>query len=338
MMIRTKLNTWTISVLTITLISSCVPYRSLDDQKAKTATAESAKARMQVDYDRMKSSFDSLRTKEVEMSKTIDFLRRDTAMSNASLRTYMTMDAENKKRMDQLSRTTDRILDANVNENERLIAQVKLQKDDLQKQRDELERKQAAFETSKNEFYKAQNELNLQEQKIKELQTALDKKDAVVKDLKQKVADALVGFQASGLTVAEKDGKVYVLLPEALLFKSGSKTVDTKGKDALNQLASVLRTNSDINIAVEGHTDNVPYKPKTANSMVEDNWDLSVLRATSIVKALTAAGISPLRISAQGRGEYMPVNPGSSADARAANRRTEIILSPKLDVLLKALD
>ncbi|HNK08110.1 MAG TPA: OmpA family protein [Saprospiraceae bacterium] len=325
-------------VLFVSFLSSCVPYRSLDDQKAKTVSAENARARIQVEYDKVKSRYDSLQIVQIQSSKTIDFLRRDTAMANSSLRNYMNMDAENKKRMEQLSRTTDRILDANVSENERLIAQVKTQKEDLLRQKEELERKQAAFEVSKSEFYKAQNELNAQDQKIRELQAALEKKDVAVKELRQKVADALVGFQASGLTVAEKDGKVYVLLPEALLFKSGSKNIDGKGKEALNQLASILRTNPDINIVVEGHTDNVPYKPKSSNSMVEDNWDLSVLRATSVVKVLTAVGISPLRISAQGRGEFMPVNPGNSSDAKTANRRTEIILSPKLDELLKTLN
>ena len=148
----------------------------------------------------------------------------------------------------------------------------------------------------------------------------------------------MTGFQSSGLTVAENDGKVYVILPEALLFKSGSKSIDNKGKDALNSLANVLRMNPDINIAVEGHTDNVPYRPKSSSAMVEDNWDLSVLRATSVVKILTSAGVSPIRISAQGRGEFIPINTGSSASDRAINRRTEIILTPKLDQILKALD
>ncbi|MCO6461032.1 MAG: OmpA family protein [Saprospiraceae bacterium] len=323
------------------LVSSwtgCVPYRSLEDEKIRTVNAEKDRAKMLVEFNKMKVRVDSMENQQIVMRKAIEFLKRDTSMTNSTLRNYIALDAENKKRMEQLSKTTDRILDANLGENERLIAQVKMQKEDLQRQKEELERKQAAFEVTKNEFYQAQNQLSTKEEKIRDLQAALEKKDAAVKTLKANVTEALTGYQTTGLTVAEKDGKVYVVLPEALLFKSGSKTIDAKGKEALTSLATVLRMNPDINIAVEGHTDNVPYKPKHSSPMVEDNWDLSVLRATSVVKILTAAGISPLRITAQGRGEYMPVNPGNSAADRATNRRTEIILTPKLEQLLKTLD
>lgn len=337
-MLRTRILIPLIAVTLTGTLPSCTSYRALEDERIKTARAEKARSEMQVEYEAMKMRMDSTEEERRRMVKTMEQLKKDTATVNANLRSYIALDAENKKRMDQLSQTTDRILNANLGENDRLLAQVKAQKDDLQRQKEELERKQAAFEATQKEFYQAQNELSTKENKIRDLQAALERKETAVKELQKKVADALVGFKASGLTVVEKDGKVYVLLPEALLFKSGSKTIDTKGKDAINQLAAVLRTNPDINIAVEGHTDNVPYKPKTANSLVEDNWDLSVLRATSVVKALTAAGVAPLRISAQGRGEFMPVNPGSSADAKAANRRTEIILTPKLDELLKAID
>lgn len=320
------------------ILFSCVPYRSLEDQRIKTTNAEKDRARMLSEYNAIKLKVDSIENNQIILNKTIEYLKRDTAMSKSSLRTYIAMDNENKKRMEQLSRTTDRILDANLGENDRLNAQVKVQKDDLQRQKEELEKKEAAFEVAKSDFYKAQNQLSDKESKIKDLQSALEKKDAAVKDIRAKVADALTGFQSSGLTVAENDGKVYVILPEALLFKSGSKSIDNKGKDALNSLANVLRMNPDINIAVEGHTDNVPYRPKSSSAMVEDNWDLSVLRATSVVKILTSAGVSPIRISAQGRGEFIPINTGSSANDRAINRRTEIILTPKLDQILKALD
>ena len=319
-------------------LSSCTSYRALEDERKKTAMADKARTEMQIQYDAMKLKIDSTEETRQRMVKLVEQLKKDTAIVKESLRSYITLDAENKKRMDQLSKTTDRILDANLGENDRLLGQVKGQKEDLQRQKDELERKQAAFEATQQEFNKAQGALSEKESKIRDLQTALDKKDAAVKELQKKVSEALVGFKASGLTVVEKDGKVYVLLPEALLFKSGSKTIDTKGKDAINQLANVLRVNPDINIAVEGHTDNVPYKPKSSGALVEDNWDLSVLRATSVVKALTAAGVAPLRISAQGRGEYLPINPGSSTEAKSANRRTEIILTPKLDALLKAIE
>jgi len=318
--------------------TSCTSYRALEDERAKTARADKARTEMQVQYDIMKQRMDSTEETRTRLTKLVDQLKKDTSYVNASLRSYVQLDAENKKRMDQLSKTTDRILDVNLSENDRLLNQIKAQKEDLRIQKEELDKKQAAFEATQAEFNKAQGDLGEKESRIRDLQMALDKKDAAVKELQRKVSDALVGFKASGLTVVERDGKVYVLLPEALLFKSGSKNIESNGKDAINQLATILRSNPDINIAVEGHTDNVPYKAKTAGSLVEDNWDLSVVRATSVVKALTYAGVSPLRISAQGRGEYLPIDSGSTKEARAVNRRTEIILTPKLDVLLKSIE
>jgi chemotaxis protein MotB len=164
----------------------------------------------------------------------------------------------------------------------------------------------------------------------------LAQKDAEVKALKNKVADALKGFEDKGLTIHEKNGKVYVSLDEKLLFASGSWEIDNKGKEALTELGNVLATDKDINVVIEGHTDNVPYK---GSGNVKDNWDLSVLRATSVVKEILKNGnISPQRVTASGRGEFVPVDNDDSKEARAKNRRTEIILTPKLDELFQIID
>ena len=334
---KLKLSILLVGFLGLTF-SSCTSYRALEDERAKTARADKDRAAMQLQYDMMKMRIDSTEEERVKLNKMVDQMRKDTANVNASLRSYIQLDMENKKRMDQLSKTTDRILDVNLGENDRLIDQVKAQKDDLIRQKEELDKKQAAFEITQQEFNKAQNALGEKESRIRDLQLALERKDAAVKALQKKVSEALIGFKASGLDVVEKQGKVYVLLPEALLFKSGSKTIEPKGIDAINQLANVLKANPDINIAVEGHTDNVPYTPRTKGSLVEDNWDLSVLRATSVVKALTSTGLAPLRVVAQGRGEYMPINTANNKESRAVNRRTEIILTPKLDELLRSIE
>lgn len=327
-----------ILLMILTGISSCAPYRQLEDERLKRAQAEREKSDMLSEYTSMKNTLDSVNENKKILAKKINLLEKDTAMANASLRNYLKLDAENKKRMDQLSQTTDRILDANLGENDRLNSKIALQKEDLNKQQVELEKKIAAFEAQKEAYDNAQGKLGVKEQRIQELQAALDRKEQAVKDLQNLVSTALVGFKASGLDVVTRSGKVYVLMPEALLFTSGSKTIDINGREALRQLAAVLNANPEIEISVEGHTDNVPYRPKTKGALVEDNWDLSVLRATSVVKALSTFGVSPFRMSAQGRGEYMPVDPGNSAQARAQNRRTEIILSPKLEQLLKAMN
>jgi chemotaxis protein MotB len=163
------------------------------------------------------------------------------------------------------------------------------------------------------------------------VEDALKKRDAASAALKDKLQQALLGFQKSGLTVDMRDGKVYVSLADKLLFPSGSITIDQHGKDALKQFAAVLNKEQDINIAVEGHTDN----KKVINlGQIKDNWDLSVLRATSVVRYLTEVeGVDPHRLTATGKSEFQPVDPGTTPDALAKNRRIEIVLTPKLDEL-----
>jgi len=181
-----------------------------------------------------------------------------------------------------------------------------------------------------------QKELEEKEARLNELQNILAQKDAEVKALKNKVADALKGFENKGLTVYEKNGKVYVSLEEKLLFASGSWDIDNKGKEALAELGKVLANDHDINVVIEGHTDNVIFR---GSGNVKDNWDLSVMRATAVVKELLKnKDVNPQRITASGRSEYIPIDVDDTKEARAKNRRTEIILTPKLDELFKIID
>jgi chemotaxis protein MotB len=172
--------------------------------------------------------------------------------------------------------------------------------------------------------------------RIAELQNALAQKDAATKALRQRVSDALLGFNAQDLQVSVKNGKVYVSLSEQLLFKSGSTKVDPKGQDALRKLATALKDNKDVNVLVEGHTDNVPIKGATASG-ARDNWDLSVMRATEITRLLTTAGMDPAQVTPSGRAEYLPVATNDTPANKALNRRTDIILTPKLDELFSIL-
>ena len=173
-------------------------------------------------------------------------------------------------------------------------------------------------------------------QRISDLEGVLARKDSAVVALKNNIANALLGFEDQGLTVEQKNGKVYVSLEEQLLFKSGSWVVDAKGKEALIKLGKVLQTQPEVGILVEGHTDNVPYG---GNGNVSDNWDLSAKRATSIVKLLMEnSTINPTQLTAAGRSEYLPLDPADTKEARAKNRRTEIIITPKLNELFKILE
>jgi len=174
----------------------------------------------------------------------------------------------------------------------------------------------------------AQANLAAREKRLQEVEDAMARRDAAVKALRDKLQQALLGFNKSGLAVNIKDDK--------LLFSSGSIEIDDRGKEALTELAKVLQTQNDINILVEGHTDNM----KVSNlGQIKDNWDLSVLRSTAVVRFLTETQkLDPLRVTASGRGEIMPVEKLNTADARSRNRRIEIILTPKLDVLYNLLN
>ncbi|MBE3086325.1 MAG: OmpA family protein [Bacteroidetes bacterium] len=173
-----------------------------------------------------------------------------------------------------------------------------------------------------------------QARRLRNLQNMIQSQKDVMTRLKNSIADALMNYKADELYVYIKDGNVYVSLEEKLLFKSGSDVVDPKGKEALKSLAMVLNNTKDITVMIEGHTDNVPIKTK----LFEDNWDLSTARATSILRILTKDfGFDPNRITASGKGQFHPVKTNDTVEGRAANRRTEIILSPDLNEIYKLL-
>ena len=182
----------------------------------------------------------------------------------------------------------------------------------------------------------SQSELNERSRKVAELEAMLRSREEAIENIRAKVADALLGFEGKGLSITTRDGKVYVSMDDKLLFRSGSFEIDPKGANAVRDLADVLANNPDINIMVEGHTDNVPYKP---NGQLRDNLDLSAKRATTVVRLLLQnKDIAPERIIAAGRGESLPIDPANTPEARQKNRRTEIILTPKIDELMQLMN
>jgi chemotaxis protein MotB len=179
-----------------------------------------------------------------------------------------------------------------------------------------------------------EQELAAQQERLKQLQSLIDQQKAQTEALRKKMADALGNFSSDQLSVFTKNGKVYVSLSEKLLFPSGSAVVNAEGKEALERVAQALNENRDINVNIEGHTDSIPIKIR-----FEDNWALSVARSTAIVRLLTAVyAVDPSRITASGRSQYEPVDDNGTPEGRARNRRTEIILAPKLDQLMQLIE
>ena len=211
------------------------------------------------------------------------------------------------------------------------IGQLKQQIGDLNKKVEDLNSQAGLLSSdAKNK----QNQLNMTKEQLARLEALMEQQRHAIQEIRQKMTDALTGFNAKDLTVSIKNGKVYVSLSENLLFPSGSATVNPKGKDALSKLAQVLNSNPEITVDCEGHTDSVPI-----HGRYQDNWALSVARSTAIVRILTTDyQVDPTRVVASGHSSYEPLQDNSTADGRAQNRRTEIILTPKLDELFKLLE
>jgi chemotaxis protein MotB len=241
------------------------------------------------------------------------------------------LQAGNKKLTD-LNNEYERL---NANYKNSLNNSGKLNKD-LAQQRDQLLAIQDNLEKIRRQNDSLSTSLAEREKKVNELELILKNKDKAVQDLKNRISNALLNFKENDLSIKVKNGKVYVSLAEQLLFASGSTEVDKKGVTALQQLAKAIKDQKDIQVMIEGHTDNVPISKKS--TYLEDNWDLSVLRATSITKILVKAGMTPPQITAAGRGEFSPVASNDNAANKQKNRRTEIIVTPKLDELFKILE
>lgn len=206
---------------------------------------------------------------------------------------------------------------------------------DLKDQANRLMALQKTLDQAEYDNNQLADSLAQREEKVAELEKILSETQAAISDLKNLVSNALTNYGSNELTVEQRNGRIYVSLSEQLLFKSGSAQVDPKGQKALAQLAEALQSSKDVRILVEGHTDNVPVS--NTSRYMKDNWDLSVMRATSIVQILLKNGVEPAQITAAGRGEHDPVAPNDTRENKSKNRRTEIILTPDLSALIEAL-
>lgn len=318
-------------------VSSCVPARQFEEVKAKQKKCEEESATLRTQNQEFSTKLTELNTQLSEVQRRRSSLEQDTSSIGKSLRAITRNYDKLNDTYELLLQKNKELLAGNAEETKKLSGNLQLTQEELQKKQDELKLMEQQLNQKKADLEATNAELKKREARVAELEEVLKNKDQAVSELKKKVADALLGFVNNGLTVEQKNGKVYVSLEERLLFASGSIVVDPKGAEALKKLAKVLEQNQDINVLVEGHTDNVPYA--SSSGSIKDNWDLSVLRATSIVKILLSGSkLEPSRLTAAGRGEFMPLDKANTPEARKKNRRTEIILTPKLDELLKVLE
>ena len=317
------------AVLVMTaVLAGCVTKQQYAELENKYQRSQDEVAYLTSENNNCQEAKKSLADQLASMTTAAEKLTADTVRLYRKARTCEMEYEKAQKEYDELLRNFADVSSTNQSTINDLIG-------DRDKYKDELAQKERMLNIQQDSLAKARAELLLKEQRINEMQAILAQKDAEVKALKDKVLNALKGFEGSGLNVYEKDGKVYVSMDDKLLFASGSWELNERGLNAIKELAKVLENEPDITVLIEGHTDNVPYR---GSGQITDNWDLSVMRATSVVKALLQNGnIEPVRLSASGRSEYLPLDEANTAEARAKNRRTEIILTPNLDQLFQLI-
>lgn len=299
----------------IFLLTSCVSSKKFNEL---TSTFESLREQNQ-----------SLKVQNTELQGRIEKQMKDIEDLSARLE-------ENVANLKNSSETNLRLSRINSELENQLNSLKTGSSEEIARLMEKLQQTQTDLQKREDILKSAQKELEQRSIRLKELEDALRQKDDAVKQLRQKVMDALLGFNNKGLTIHEKNGKVYVSLDEQLLFKTGQWEVDPKGQQALASLAEVLGQNKDINVLVEGHTDDVPMR---GTGMVKDNWDLSVMRATAVTRILLKnKSVDPKRITSAGRGEFFPIDEAKTPEARQKNRRTEIILTPRLDEIFRILE
>ncbi len=324
-----------LSIIVIASIASCVPHRIMDETKAKLSTCETELASIKKSYQDNDAKLADLKEQFAKDQKLVETLKRDTTLNGGNLRNltskYDKLNTLNEQLLDRLNK----LVNGAEKDNAKLSSALQLTQEQLLRKQDTLKSLELRLNKQKADLDNLNTELQKREARVNELEDILKKKDQAAADLRKKLSDALIGFENKGLTITQKNGKVYVSLDESLLFASGKTNVEAKGVEALKHVAKVLEQNADINVMVEGHTDDVAMK---GTGDIKDNWDLSVMRATSVTKILLgSAKIDGKRITSAGRGEYFPLENAKTPEARKKNRRTEIILTPKLDELLKVL-
>jgi chemotaxis protein MotB len=314
---------------------SCVPARLMEETKTKLSSCETELTALKKTAQENEAQISELKEQATKDKKTVEGLRRDTTIMGGSIRNLTSKYDKLNTVNEQLIDRYNKLLSGSEKDNTKLSSNLQFTQEELLRKQDELKGLELRLNKQKTDLDNLTAELKKREQRVNELEDILKKKDQAAADLRKKLSDALIGFEGKGLTITQKNGKVYISMDESLLFASGKTNVEPKGIEALKNVAKVLEQNTDINLLVEGHTDDVPMK---GAGEIKDNWDLSVMRATSVTKImLGSANIDASRITAAGRGEFFPLDRGKTPEARKKNRRTELILTPKLDELLKVL-
>ncbi|MCE2496384.1 MAG: OmpA family protein [Flavobacteriales bacterium] len=316
-------------LLVFGLAAGCVPIKKFEELQANYDQSQEELARLKTENSELSMTLKEIEAERDKLAKAVKALEADTTSKGKQLRALKRSYQELNDSYELLIENNNSLIARNAEENRRLLEEMQLLEAKLQGKEDSLRMRAEEMDS-------ISTALMAREAKVNELQRMLTEKDSAAEALRKSVADALLGFKGKGVNVEEKDGRIYVTLDNSLLFESGKWDVGSEGTQALDQLSAVLADNPDINILIEGHTDDDKYY---GGQVIKDNWDLSVMRATSVVKILTKnKGVDPTRVTAAGRSEYLPVASNEEDAGKAKNRRIEIILIPDYQALLDLIN
>ena len=323
-------------ILSIFLISSCITPKVYNELLDKHEIAKKNLTKNEKLILELRENLDDKERDITNLNTLVEQLRKDSIALNNDL-------VSCQKKYDDLSTTYDlltskssRYMAEKAKETKELLGQLETTQSELFAKEDQLNKSTLELEEKERKLLDSQNELELRSLRVAELEAIINRKDSMVTALKQKISKALIGLEGDGLTIEQRNGKVYISLEEDLLFASGKYEINQTGKQALDKLSDALSYQKDLEILVEGHTDSIPL---SGRGLVKDNWDLSVMRATSVVKRLTSnTNLDPTQLIAAGRSEFVPISSNLTSEGRGENRRIEMILSPNLDDLFKLLE
>lgn len=322
--------------LTILTISSCVSPKIHNALVSNFEDTERNLSKIEQENLKLSDQIEEINAKIKLLQEKVYNLRNDSIQNGNSLVLLQDKFDELNTAYDLLVSKNTRQMSEKAKETKLLLEQLDEAQSKLLKKEDELNELSLTLRQKENELNKAQKDLNERSERVIVLEKIIQEKDSSVTAIKNKVQKALTGLEGDGLTIEQRNGKIYISLEEDLLFESGKYIINQNGVNALNKLSSALANQLDLEILVEGHTDNIQGSGRGA---IKDNWDLSVMRATSVVKILLEnQAINPLQLTAAGRGEHNPIATNETPEGRKMNRRIEMILSPSLDDLYDILE
>ena len=318
------------------LVSSCVAPKIHNSLLSEHETANNKLSASEKKALQLNNDLEEKEGKILILGAQLSELRNDSVQNGKALTILQDKYNELSDTYDLLTSKNSRYMADKAKETKKLLEQLEQAQTALFEKEDELNNLSNSLGVKEEELKLAEQELSARSIRVTELETIINRKDSMVTALKKSISKALIGLEGEGLTIEKRNGKVYISLEEDLLFASGKYVVNSGGVTALNKLATALSTQTDLEILVEGHTDNIPLSGK---GLVKDNWDLSVMRATNVVKVLTKnQSLNPLQLTAAGRAEFVPIASNETKQGRSSNRRIEMILSPNLDDLFDLLE